>query len=108
MEGVLYDGKGNLLGIINDPIADIVEYYGADNQKRKAVEEVVELTEVLIKDINKHSISVNDLYQEMADVLVMLTQLKFIYKLDGDMLDEIVGWKLQRQRTRMRTDCAWK
>ena len=107
MEGVYYDGKGNLLGIAEDMDADIkriVEYYGPERQKGKAVEELVELTEVIVKNINKAFISIDDLYSEVADVEIMIRQLKLIFNLDDEMLDDEMHRKVARTLNRIRME----
>lgn len=107
MEGVYYDGKGNLLGIadlMDEDIKRIVEYYGPKRQKSKAVEELVELTEVIVKDINKAFISIDDLYSEIADVEIMIRQLKLIFNLDDEMLDDEMHRKVARTLNRIRME----
>lgn len=107
MEGVYYDGKGNLLGIAEDMDADIkriVEYYGPERQKGKAVEELVELTEVIVKNINKAFISIDDLYSEVADVEIMIRQLKLIFNMDDARLDDEMHRKVARTLDRIRFD----
>lgn len=107
MEGVYYDGKGNLLGIAEDMDADIkriVEYYGPERQKSKAVEELVELTEVIVKNINKAFISIDDLYSEVADVEIMIRQLKLIFNMDDARLDDEMHRKVSRTLDRIRFD----
>lgn len=104
MEGVYYDAASNLIGIKRDFITvdkrkvdQILLHYYDRTQISKAVEELVELTEVLIKSLNKPEDFIrNDLYEEMADVEIMLAQLKEIYKIDLDSLQEMIDMKLDR------------
>jgi len=61
-----------------------IEHYGADHQKLKAIEEMAELTKALLKlmDCDKdyeRQIVQDAVDEEMADVEIMLAQLKLIF-----------------------------
>lgn len=103
MEGVYYDAAGNYIGVARtnitvdkDPVIQIVRYYGYRSQKSKAVEELLELSEVLIKDVNKHELDKDALYEELADVEIMLAQLMQIYDIDLEGLQQEIDRKLDR------------
>ena len=86
-------------------------YFGAYSQISKAIEELIELSEVLIKDINKAEVDKDSLYEELADVCVMFHQLKIIYNIDDTRLQEEANRKIDRTLQRMQnanTDCNWK
>ena len=108
MDGVYYDGSGNLLAIIPDEkkypkksdVIDVVHFYGTENQKLKACEELCELQESILKDVNKHIDS--GVVEEIADVYIMLSQLEIIYDVDNSDLVEMIEYKLDRQRERMK------
>ena len=114
MEGVYYDAVGNLLGIVPDAVTidlskkyptksdviDIVHFYGSENQKLKACEELCELQEAILKDVNKDIDS--GVVEEVADVYIMLAQLEIIYDVDSLDLIEMISYKLDRQRERMK------
>lgn len=114
MEGVYYDAVGNLLGIVPDAVTidlskkyptksdviEIVHEYGDGNQKLKACEELCELQEAILKDVNKHIDS--GVVEEIADVYIMLAQLEVIYDVDVLDLFEMIQYKLDRQRERMK------
>lgn len=114
MEGVYYDAVGNLLGIVPDAVTidlskkyptksdviDIIHFYGSKNQKLKACEELCELQEAILKDINKQIDS--GVVEELADVYIMLAQLEVIYDIDDLDLIEMIAYKLNRQRERMK------
>lgn len=104
----------------------IIIHYGAYNQISKTVEELIELSEVLIKDVNKSEFDKERLYEELADVWVMLAQLKIIYNINYDELQMIIDQKIKRTLDRIDkepsgvyydgkgnllgidTDCSWK
>ena len=108
MEGVYYDPNGNLFGIKREftivdkeKVTAIINHFGATAQKSKAVEELLELSEVLIKDVNKHIYDKDALYEELADVEIMLAQLKQIYSIDLEGLQQEINIKLCRTLDRM-------
>lgn len=93
--------------VTNKDLEKIIEHYGAYRQISKAVEELIELSEVLIKDINKAEIDKNRLLEEMADVTIMLEQLKIIYNIRLlDMNDEI-DRKVERTLKRVEADSEY-
>ena len=80
----------------------IAEHYGAWSQICKSVEELIELSEVLIKGINKPKVFDKDsLYEEMADVEIMLEQLKLIFSIDEEILQNGIDAKIERTILRM-------
>lgn len=83
--------------------------FGPAAQEVKAIEELSELSHAICRviDANKHPDmhnlvdSVEHMYEEMADVEIMLAQLKIIY---SDAEREVEAWKskkLQRLAIRM-------
>ena len=108
MDGVYYDAVGNLIGIERksvsvdgDKVLQIVKHYGLPAQKSKAVEELLELSEVLIKDINKNELIKDALYEELADVVIMMAQLMVIYHIDQEGLQQEIVRKIERTLERM-------
>jgi NTP pyrophosphatase (non-canonical NTP hydrolase) len=79
----------------------IIRHYGLSAQTSKAVEELIELSEVLIKDMNKGDLDRNGLYEEMADALIMIGQLKIIYNIDTAALQQVIDMKIDRTLERM-------
>lgn len=83
-------------------INDIKEHYGDEHQLEKAIEECEEL----IDAIRKHQGSftncfVVDIIDEIADVTVMIEQLKLILDCHGAVEDRI-EYKINRQLERMK------
>lgn len=93
-----------------EDLKKIIVHHGAFTQVNKAVEELIELSEILIKDVNKGEIDKEHLYEELADVYVMLEQLKIIYNIDEAGLQDIIDRKIKRTMERIEdsADCAWK
>lgn len=66
--------------------------YGAQAQIDKAIEEMSELIKALLKDRHKTKdyevqIMRDAVAEEIADVMIMLKQLRMIYDCDGKILD---------------------
>ena len=84
-------------------LAIILTYYGPDKQRLQAIEELSELQTEITRDLNGKG----DPYAlscEVADVLVMLTQLMVIYDIDPDDLDKVISFKLERQLGRIERE----
>jgi hypothetical protein len=84
-----------------DNLEYILLTYGANNQILKAVEELTELTEVLIKMTNKGE-SLDHLLDEMADVYIMMEQEKIACCIQPEQLDEQINEKINRQLRRIK------
>jgi len=57
----------------------IIEHYGTSNQKIKAIEELSELTFEIARDLQGNA-APHKIAEELADVEIMLEQLKRIYE----------------------------
>ena len=63
-----------------------------------------ELTNELIKNINRNKDNETEIILEIADVQIMLMQLIEIYKIDGNKLLGAMEYKLLRQKERMENE----
>lgn len=79
----------------------IIRHYGLSAQTSKAVEELIELSEILVKYMNKGDLDRNGLYEEMADVIIMLFQLKIMYGINTATLQQVIDRKIDRTLERM-------
>lgn len=80
----------------------IAEHYGRKNQERQAVSELCELQYVLTRRLEQRQADwQNDLLDEMADCLVMIEQLRALYGISDDELNDRVNFKLNRQIERI-------
>lgn len=79
----------------------IMNYYGRRHQMLKAIEELTELAEVLIKVLTKN-VGLERIMDEMADVYVMLEQVRILNFIDGKELDDKIDEKLERQVNRIK------
>ena len=92
--------------MVRKQIEEILAHYGLDNQIHKALEELSELSCAILKNINKNAPKQNIL-EEMADVYIMLEQLKIIYSFDNETLDDVIYYKIQRTIERMNHE-GWE
>ena len=77
-------------------LMDIINYYGKDHQKMKAIEELSELIKAICKN------DVENIKEEIADVYIMLSQLRIIYRLDDKIIEKIEDEKIKRTIDRMK------
>lgn len=66
----------------------IIAHYGYEHQKKKAVEELGELSRALARDLQYEGDRRN-IAEEMADVYIMLSQLQLIYGNRDDIAAQI-------------------
>lgn len=65
--------------------------WGANSQVLMAIEEMGELSQALARFLNNRDNNVNE---EIADVLLMVNQLKWLF--DSDKIDRIIEEKTER------------
>lgn len=84
----------------------IINVFGKEAQKNKAVEELIELAELIIKEnngrldydtnLNIEKIRIDQIAEEIADVYIMLDQVKEIYGINNEEVERKVAVKLER------------
>ncbi len=83
----------------------ILDFYGMDNQIIKAIEEMSELTKELCKTTIYPGDKVGEIMEEIADVEIMLSQLKIMF----DCHEEVEEWKIKKlDRVRGEMDAAMR
>ena len=90
----------------------VIDHYGADHQLAKAVEEQTELVHVIARRLQSGEWDRTALYEELADVYVMLDQLKLIFCAEmavelgvfNNKLDSHRRMKLRRTIQRMQEE----
>lgn len=70
--------------------------YGKQAQILVAIEEMAELTKALCKNINRGEDNLENILEEIADVEIMVEQLKVIYDRDGEQTSLHKSDKLRR------------
>jgi len=89
---------------IKQIIADVLKYKGKGFAVLCAIEEMAELTQALLKKINRHwdkpEQQANDLeniFEEIADVYTQLEYLKIIYQISDAKIWEYLDEKIPRK-----------
>lgn len=97
---------------MNEKAKKIIEHYGINSQQRKLQEEIFELQEAIMTHELKQSVeyeiplteiisSMEHIIEEMADVMVVLTQLKEYYGISTKAIEEFMEYKINRQLKRI-------
>jgi len=91
----------------NDALKKIIDTYGNQSQIDIAIEEMSELTKALMKyrrmeaaGSGNMDVWADDVAEEMADVSIMLEQLKMIFKNEFSV-DKYIDYKINRQIKRI-------
>ena len=74
-----------------------LSHYGIDAQKIKTIEELAELTTAILHDRDGRA---GNVAEEIADVEIMLEQMKVIYNKNGEV-DNFKKLKLERLEARI-------
>lgn len=92
----------------NEALKKIIDTYGDQSQIDIAIEEMSELTKALMKyrrmetaESEKMDVWADDVAEEMADVSIMLDQLKMIFDNEADV-NRFVDYKINRQIKRIK------
>ena len=88
----------------------VIDYYGADHQLSKVIEEQAELTHVVARRLQSKEWDVESFLEEFADVYVIFDQMKLIYCAEtgvdlqqlNNELDKRKRQKMQRTLQRMK------
>lgn len=78
-----------------------IEVYGADLQKQVAIEEMAELTKEICKDFRGKG-DREHITEEIADVLIMMSQLEIIYDIKTKELMDVTDNKIKRLEERLK------
>ena len=84
-------------------IKRILANYGDRNQKKKDLEELGELSLAIMDEMYCEG-SREHIKEEIADVYVMLEQLKMIYHITDMEVLEVMEYKVNRQLGRIRNE----
>lgn len=95
---------------MKDKLLKIVNRYGIMAQLKYLHSEYFELDEAIINYeqvdhiLNEHT---EDITNELADVLVMLGQIKEYYKINDKDLEKVMNYKIDRQLERIKMERLW-
>ena len=86
----------------------IADHYGVEHQMLKCIEEMSELSQAIIKTIHGDALHEWDYPGELADVMIMAEQLKYLYEncdsFSHDRIYRFIDAKLNRQLKRMEDE----
>lgn len=86
-------------------LSKIIAHYGITEQSRRAIEELNELAVAINKIHRDHSkFAMYNLKQEIADVEIMIAQLKIMYGISMDEISEIKNKKINRVMERIKNE----
>ena len=88
-----------------------IDTYGATAQIDKAIEEMGELTQALLKErhsrmTEEHNISLAHVGEELTDVYITLSQLMIIFRdrykaIDGEYFQSMADYKIERLKKKL-------
>ena len=83
---------------------DIIDHFGVNRQSRQAMEECGELIQAINKMLRYPDDEVKriELIEEIADVLIMITQLKIIFDIEQSEIKRMMNYKKSRLVQRYR------
>lgn len=83
---------------------DIINHFGVDRQSRQAMEECGELIQAINKMLRYPDDEVKriELIEEIADVLIMIVQLKIIFEIEQSEIKRMMNYKKSRLVQRYR------
>ena len=84
--------------MINEDLKYIADHYGLEGQTKKCEEELNELIEALDGSSDTHIV------EEIADVEIMLSQIKYLRDIPDEQVNEIKQYKIQRQLRRIENE----
>lgn len=79
---------------------DAITHYGKESQIMMAVEEMAELTKELAKAFRPDGTTREKLTDEIADVTIMMEQLRLVFDMNAEVQDRI-DYKVQRLAQRV-------
>ena len=85
-----------------DAIKLFTETFPKENQVLICVEELAELSKVLLKNVNRNKDNRDDIVEELGDCYLFLKQLEMIYNITQDELDSAMDAKLPKGLRRVK------
>ena len=91
----------------NEAIKKIADTYGYNSQSRQLIEEMAELTQAINKawrmgnDFDNLLVQKRNIKEEIADVMIMLEQMKYLLNIYEDDIETIINRKILRQLERI-------
>lgn len=83
---------------MDERLKEIADHYKLEMQELKLIEEMAELTQAIIKGDKSH------VYDELADVEIMLEQIKYLGRYDQEIINYCKEAKINRQLKRIENE----
>lgn len=74
----------------------VISTFGERNQKMQALEELMELQSALFENVHRGTDTRQNIVEEMADIEIMFAQLKEIFDIKPQEIEDIKDYKLTR------------
>ena len=74
----------------------VISTFGERNQKMQALEELMELQSALFENVHRETDNRENIIEEVADVEVMLAQIKEIFNIKPQEIEKVQDYKLNR------------
>jgi len=89
---------------------EIINHFGVNRQSRQAMEECSELIQAINKMLRYPDDEIKrlELIEEIADVLIMITQLKIIFDIEQSEIRRMMNYKKSRLVQRYKLDLLQK
>ena len=71
----------------NKTIHRVISVFGAPNQKMQTIEELMELQKALFENVHRGTDNRPNIVEEVADVEIMLAQMKEVFGIKEEELD---------------------
>lgn len=81
-------------------IVRLLDHYGIDNQINQTIEELSELIQALTK-YKRGLYTIDNISEEIADVEIMIKQIKLALSIDQEDVESIMIRKIERQLKRI-------
>lgn len=98
---------------MKEELLKIINHYGINNQLKYIHSEYFELDEAIIDWWNEELFSdkvtetehKDHIAGEIADIMVMLKQFQYLYKIEDKQVEDIMKYKIKRQLERIDKEC---
>lgn len=93
---------------IKSRIEIIAEHYGLELQLIKGIEEMAEFSAEISKHLFNNAFNEmqikDSFFKELADVIIMISQIKYLLRDKEDEIQKTIGKKLDRQMDRIAAE----
>ena len=92
---------------MKEVLLKIINHYGIKHQLKYIHSEYFELDEAIIKyyDVEELGFTRGNIIGEIADIMVMLKQFQYYYKIEDKQVEDIMKYKIKRQLERIDKEC---